>query len=624
MKLLHKRNTAKIGLLVVIALFCLLTACSKRYAVDASWGVGTADAVKTDTDGIVYAVTDQNFAVIFELPDREKWDLSAFSPDCDAIYLSETALQKAKSLTSLTLGASAFWDPSLTEALTALGEFLYPENTLTDDWAATTRVAAEINQQRSEDGKRAIVPKIALCRAARERLTALDGSVESILTHPSADNSAAALTAQGVDYVFADTWMSCYENRSAMQEARYFGIGALHADHVSEVLYTELGICVRPGNYEGKQQWAFFSIFVSPEKTGETADGLLYEIKEDGASIVGVSQQAENVYVPHQIGDRTVTDLAPGIFQNHKKLLSVSVYPDEALTLTDDAFEGCTRLRAIATGSEFAFHGTVPEGCLNWSGLLRSLFKEEIFSFATRIWVENDTVYAKSALDPFVLLEMPRRGDSFDVPTEVDGHPVIYIHKDAFANSPELRRVKIPADCAPAPELLAQLTENDRITLDYDVNSMTNSMIYTIKLAAQINTERKKERLPLVMPNVMLTRAARLRAAEIPQLSKEERTNGLRPDGSKYYTLIQEAPMIQSQNLRWTGLAESYQGVRTAEGLDSAVLPQFLERFDDTEFSGDTRTFIGVGIYYGDYAGSNAYVGSCFVGNIEGNDPNKW
>jgi len=612
----------------LLLLVLLLTACGgPKYDVDPALELGTAQEIQTDKSGIVYTVTDQNYAVVFALPDRESVDLTGFAPEQEAVYLADTALQKAKKLTTLTFDQNTAFAPVLLQKLEALPSFSYPQDTLADDWVFTVKRANLINQERDTAGLENIQPDLTLCRAARLRAAALEGAPK-LSINPSVKDTRAALSELGRSYPFVDNWFDCYDAREGVDAAS--GAISVHYGYSDGVVYDRMGLCVHQGNYETPGQWAYFAAYAATQSTGYTQDGLLYARMEDGVHIVGCRKDAVNVKLPLSVGDIEVTGVEDGIFYDHKKLLSAVIQTGLQNNLSDDLFLGCDNLRAIAVTRYWKltdkgyepFGGWLPEDCEIFE-VGSQLVEQQKRPWLYYLWVEDDAVYANDYPgEPCVLLSVPRNVAEFAVPEQVNGQTVAHIHRSALDGADSLTKLTIPADCVPDSTLLTRLVGEGKVELSYDVNSMTTSMLYTIMLAQQINAARDQAGLPHIHPSPSLVRGARARAAEIPQLTKEQRTEGLRPDGRKYYTVLTDPlPYTDGSSVKWVGLQESYQGVRDLNGLSKNVLPQFAERFSDVG-GPHLRTLLGGGLYYGDYQGSDAFIGSCLVGNVEGYDPN--
>lgn len=612
----------------LLLLVFLLTACgAPKYDVDPALELGTAQEVRTGEDGIVYTVTDQNYAVVFALPDRESVDLTGFAPEQEAVYLADTALQKAKKLTTLTFDQNTVFAPVLLQKLEALPSFSYPQDTLADDWVFTLKRANLINQERDKAGLENIQPDLTLCRAARLRAAAME-TAQKLSINPDINETQRVLSELDRSYPFLDNWFGWYDSREGVDAAS--GAISVHYGYSSGVVYDRMGLCVHQGNYKAADQWAYFAAYAASQSTGYTQDGLLYARMEDGVHIVGCREDAVNVNLPLSVGDVKVTKVEDGIFHDHKKLLSAVIQKNQQVTLADDLFQGCDNLRAIAVSRYWKhtdkgyepFGGWLPDGCEIFE-VGSELVEQQKRTWLYRLWVEDDAVYANNHQgEPYILLSVPRNTTEFTIPEQVNGQTVAHIHASALDGADGLTKLTIPADCVPDSTLLTRLVGEGKVELGYDVNSMTTSMLYTIMLAQQINAQRDQAGLPHIHPSPSLVRGARARAAEIPQLTKEQRTEGLRPDGRKYYTVLTDGlPYTDGSSVKWDGLQESYQGVRELNGLAESVLPQFSEKFSDVG-GPHLRTLLGAGLYYGDYQGSDAFIGSCLVGNVEGYDPN--
>ena len=611
------------GLMLLVLLLCLAGCGGTDYTVDEELGLGTAGETRKK-DGIVYAETDRDWAVIFALPNQPEVDLTAFEEDYEAVYLSGTALDRAGKLAALTLGSSTACDPVLSERLAALDRFSCPEISLAADWAMTLAQAEQINDQRAERGlTERIEPSLPMCLAARERVGELEERYEAG-TRPDGRDSVTALSDRQIP---CEYMLTCIGTGATMAELT----AGLDEDAQNacwayqEVVFSQMGLSMARGGFDGAEQYGSCCLFALPELTGVTLDGLTYEKADGGIRITGCIGDARQVSVPTRIAGYEVTSIAPDAFRDRPELLSVGLPALLFLrdTLTADLFAGCDSLRAVLLPS-FADPSVLelPEGCRVFPYLMDMVDRQE-YTHLAYLYVEDEAVYGmvqESPDYPAVLMAVPGDRNSFTVPEEVGGHRVAYIHGEALSQAPGLKELTVPDACAVEPGLLETLLNDGGFRLRCAPGSMTDAMSWTVRLARAVNQARADMGLPSVSPDLTLTQMAWGRAKDMNEVTDEQRANHQRPDGGDWIDIVAEPDIpytVQGEYNHYV-LAEDYQGVRSEEQLTTLILPQFTQTCASTTLGeGVAADLVGMGLFYGEYQGEQAIYAVCVCGYRE-------
>ena len=607
---------------VCLLLLCL-TGCGKNYQVDQALGLGTANETEKK-DGVVYAVTDQNYAVIFALPNRQEVDLTAFGEPYKAVYLADSALDGAGKLAHLSWGDNVAYDPALEERLTGLQELSYPEDSLTTDWSMALAQAEQINRTRAEWGlEERVELSLPICQAARVRVEELQELYQSG-ARPDGRRSITALSDAGIP---CDYLLTCIGTGETLEELT----DTLNDDAVNaywtyqNIVFSQMGLAVTKGSFDGEEQYGYTCFFVLPELTGVTIEGLTYERADDGIRITGCTEDARQISVPNEIAGYQVTAIAPDAFQNHPQLVSISfsTLPFLKELLAEDLFAGCDSLKAVTLPSYLDWSAlALPETCRIFPYLM-SMVDRQQYTHLAYVYVEDDAVYGLTQnypSYPAVLMAVPEDRESFAIPEEVNGHRVAYVHEDALSQAPGLKEITVPDACAVEPGLLAELLASEGVVLHFEKGSMTDGMRWTIELAEQINTARAAAGLPLISPDLTLTQMAWGRAKDMNEVTDQQRANHQRPNGEDWMDIVSEPDIPYTVNGTYNHytLAEDYQGIRSEGQIETILLPQFAEEFTSrTLGEGVLTDLVGMGLYYGEYQGEPAVFGVCVCGYRE-------
>ena len=622
----ERRLSRLATVLLMVWLFWGLSGCGgKEYHVDEGLGLGTSEETRR-TDGMVYAVTDQNYAVIFELPNREKVDLSSFEADYEGVYLESSALDQAGRLASLSIGQKTVYAPVLAEQLESLSEFICPEDSLGSDWALTLEQVEEINSKRAGEGlRREITPSLRLCQAARARMSELR-ELYDINTRPDGRRGSSILQDMGIPYAYQLTSQGGGETAERFQTSLY--AAALKVFYEYEgVTFSQIGLAVQNGTFDGQDRRVYVQICVLPEDPGKTVEGLHYEEVDGELHITGCDEDAQYINIPYEIMGRPVVKIRDDAFRNHSELICVN-FQSKNYEVPRDLFDGCNNLRVVITDyhpDELA-ELELPEQCrvLTHGGPMVDDLEDPLPLFV--FLAQEGAVYGYPLNYPVswmgcVLLAVPAGVENFTVPESVYGRPVAYIHETALEKAPDLRQLVVPNWCAVAPELLTELMESEERDLVFQAGSMTDAVRWTLVLMERINQERAETGLAPVALNMTLTQMAYVRAQDMNEVTEEQRSGHQRPDGSSWISVLDsnDIPWLESLYGNTYQISESYQGIRTETAIESNLISQFAETYSDYEIDGvGTADLIGMGLCYGEYEGESAIFGVCVCGGIAG------
>ena len=336
--------------------------------------------------------------------------------------------------------------------------------------------------------------------------------------------------------------------------------------------------------------------------TGETEDGVLYEIVDSQVTLTGYAGEEILLELPSEVLGFPVVVIADEAFQGSPveslylpeslQTLGESafagstirdLYVYSALDAPASAFSGCTELRSVLRLQNAANPADwdLPEDCKIYNknmetgaGSLRYLDVDD-----------QGLVYGITDQEEAVLLSVPADVSEIVLPDEVLGYPVVWVESAALEDvDADAEGISIQlSDLAGFPyELLTRanwsVKETEKSTFAFD-------WYLTCATAYLINGQREVG-APQILPDRAYTEAAALRAEELT----ENYNLSERPDGSEWSTALDEVGAEWDHAYSRFGKAEN----------DDVVLEEMSETAESWTASKEDGYLeqIGVGAYY--------------------------
>ena len=338
-----------------------------------------------------------------------------------------------------------------------------------------------------------------------------------------------------------------------------------------------------------------------PVITGETEEGVQYEIRDEGAAITGYAGNAKILELPAEIEGQPVTAIAEEAFRGSAvqsvylptglETLGESAFADSALrdlyvyTELDapkSAFAGCEDLRGVVRMEDAANPGdwALPEDCVIFDENMETGIGSLRF-----IDVDDDgVIYGVTSQEEALLLHVPAGLEEVVMPDEVLGSTVTWVSTEALEDAEEGVVIHL-ADEAGFPYEMLFDAEWDFLQEDGETIFSCNWYL-SCAMAQLINLDDQREAdAPEVLPRRELVQAACIRAQELSELYDV----GTRPDGSEWTTALRELGIDSGMGAATAAKAEN--DTELAERLRETV----DERSAPTE-AGYIET-IGVGLY---------------------------
>lgn len=216
------------------------------------------------------------------------------------------------------------------------------------------------------------------------------------------------------------------------------------------------------------------------------ADGLTYEVTDDGLLVVGAGATATELEIPARVGTHHVRGIRRGAFRDHKKLTRI-VLPPTATFIGTEAFSGCTSLvEADLTGDVEIINPRAFAGCTSLrtvylpfglrritAGVFDGCTSLEAVPHFVRTSGPNGPMINRSVVEQSLPTALAHLGEQAFrgcaslrkavIPFKIDALPVsvfegctaleqVWLHADiasignrAFAAAPSLRRISVPA-----------------------------------------------------------------------------------------------------------------------------------------------------------------------------------
>lgn len=340
-----------------------------------------------------------------------------------------------------------------------------------------------------------------------------------------------------------------------------------------------------------------------------SAEGLVYLAGENGLIIVGFEGTLEDdgmLFIPDTIGDREVTEIAPGAFSGMDELEQVWL-PYTCTVIGDRAFEDCTALRQVAA---FGTVSSIGEDCFSGCDALRAVYTYNTEEFAQVMpqdsWaipvgletgigpleypmVDRDgTIYGVLEDGRCVLVGVPSNLDEVDISDTPVGSAAAYIWEGALDEADSLRSMTLGDDTIFPYQLFDRMLDLDAL---YTSNgSLSQCWFFSCYGATYLNKLREQEGGEYIYPDVDVVKSAMVRAGELAQSYEHSR-----PDGNKWSEVLNE------NGVDWSYANEVISTIGEDDSKSSKInemVTYILEKEPESEDA--YYTVMGVGLYYGD------------------------
>lgn len=551
-------------------------------------GVGTVQTRETLDSGVEYGVTEQNYAVVLQVPeDVEVLDLTELEQERAGVYVIASALEEADGLRSVTLGEHAAFDKQLLERFLALPEFTYPEDCMTGDWIVAVEQAAEVNALRRENGLPEVEPDLQLTRICRIRVDELAEQWD-LSKRPNGEAPGTLLEEGNVSYTFQTNYSAKTLTLEQMDSPEYLPAIAEIYGGPADVNYERVGYSIGREEMGGQPYYILFTFAVSSAEEGTTVNGYSYQLVTDDDEpflrITGYDGEGQNGVVPGSVGGLTVREVDDDLFRNKASLLGVG-FPNSIRQIPEHIFDGSEHLRVIQVGPDtelpaglteqylvFETGQELGEGVLYWT------------------WAYEDAIYGQTQEKTMVLLDISPGVTQFEIPEQLGDYPVTYIHDDALSRAADVTDLSLPLQCGFSRDFYEQAIARD-VALRAPSDSVAKSLFYGYQVADAINRVREENGLPEILVSVPLTRLAWTRAQEL-----EETFGTTRPNGKSGISILNEAAFPYDIGYEKVGAAD------TIEDIQESFYEQWTQDCALTRTYQETSYLleqIGVGVHLG-------------------------